>query len=487
MDISPAEAARLVLARRRLRTDFGAWCEHALAPLDQKPERHHRLMIRALQDVSDGTCDRLMMMLPPGSAKSTYASKLFPAHFLARYPKSLVIGASHVQGLADTFSGDVQRLIRENGPALGYGLANEAVDLWKTTKGGTYRAVGTGGSVTGRRASLVLWDDPMRGQADADSATIRNKTWDWFRSDLYTRLLPGARIVLVMTRWHADDPAGRLLEEMKAGGDQWRIISLPAIAEEHDELGRQPGEVLWPEWEDLAAINRKRKVLGERAFASLFQQRPTVQEGSIIKREWWQPHDTMPERPHAVVMSLDTAFTAKEANDASACTIWWLMPDGHHRSKILLRYAWRERMEFNELIGHIRATVAEERFCPRGVPLRLLIEAKATGLSVIQELRRRWPELVITPVVPNGDKVARTHAVTSLLEGGKVSAMSERGVFRPFAQMVIDECAEFPAGAHDDAHDTVTQALRHFRDGGLEFFAEDQPDDDTPFERQPLY
>ena len=473
--------------RRLIRKDMLAWCIEALAPLGQAPARHHRLLIRELQAIEDGTNDRLMVLMPPGSAKSTYASKLFPAHYLARHPQSLVIGASHVQSLADSFSGDVQRFIRDHERTLGYRLENEAAELWRTTKGGVYRAVGTGGSVTGRRADLIIWDDPLKGRIEADSPTIRANVWAWYRSDLYTRMKPGARVVLVLTRWHHDDPAGRLLSEMQTGGDKWRVLSLPAIAESNDELGRKPGEALWPEWEDLAALDRKRRVLGEREWASLFQQRPTVQEGAIIRRDWWRKHDAPVEKPEMVLMSLDTAYTSKEANDPSACTIWHLTADGHHRSKLLLRYAWRERMEFNELVRHILETAAEKRFCPVGVPLRVLVEAKASGLSVIQELRRRMPSLVVTPVAPLGDKVARAHAVSSLLEGGVVSAMSSDGEFRPFAQMVIDECAAFPQGANDDLVDSTTQALRWFRDGGLEFFAEDAPPLDEPAERRPLY
>ena len=188
-----------------------------------------------------------------------------------------------------------------------------------------------------------------------------------------------------------------------------------------------------------------------------------------------------------VLMSLDTAYTAKEANDPSACTIWHLQADGPHRSKLLLRYAWRERLEFNDLMRHVQDTARETRFCPVGVPMKILVEAKATGITLVQEMRRLAPDLVITPVVPKGDKPTRAHAVTPLLERGRVSAMSTGGVFRPFAQMVIDECAAFPAGVHDDLVDSTTQALRWFRDAGLEFFAEDEPPPERVTERQPLY
>lgn len=474
------------LRNLHLREDFGAWCEFALAPFGQAPARHHRLCIREAQAIADGANDRLILCMPPGSAKSTYLSDLFPAWYMARHPGAQVIGVSHGQDLADDFSRKVQARVRDHSDVLGYGLATEAADRWSTTNRGFYRSAGTGGSITGRRADLLIWDDPLTAK-QADSPKERQAAWDFYVREIVGRLKPNARIILILTRWSEDDPAGRMIADMMRGGRQWKVLSLPAIAESHDEMGRKPGDALWPEWEDAAALQQKRRDVGERNWAALFQQRPTAQEGAILKRNWWRTHDAIPERPEMVLMAVDTAYTAKEANDPSGCTIWHLQADGPHRSKLLLRYAWRERLEFNELVRHVLDTASETRFCPADVPLKILVEAKASGLSIVQEMRRLAPELVIQAVVPKGDKVARAHAVTSLLERGRVSAMSQDGAFRPFAQMVIDECAAFPQGAHDDLTDSVTMALRWFRDAGLEFFAEDAPPLDDPMERQPLY
>ncbi len=247
-----------------VRGGFTEWAVLALAAQGQVPARHHRVMIRELEAAAAGECDRLMLLLPPGSAKSTYASLLFPAWFLARHPGAHVIGASHTAGLAAGFGRGVRGLLLEHRARLGVGVdaLSRAAHRFGTTSGGTYYATGVRGPVTGRRADLVVIDDPVKGHAEADSRLQRDALWDWYRSDLLTRLRPGGRIVLVMTRWHPDDLGGRLL----AGAEAWRVVRLPAIAEAGDTMGRAPGEALWPEWEDLAALERKRLAMGDRAW-----------------------------------------------------------------------------------------------------------------------------------------------------------------------------------------------------------------------------
>jgi predicted phage terminase large subunit-like protein len=297
-----------------------------------------------------------------------------------------------------------------------------------------------------------------------------------------------------MTRWHEDDLAGRLLKDMQEGGDKWEIVNLPALAEAMDPLGREPGEPLWPQWEDAGALARKRRAVGEREWSALYQQRPTSDEGSILKRDWWLPWtDPVPRNPDMVLISIDTAFTEKDENDPSGCTVWNIVADPANifRSKILLRYAWRERLTFPDLVSHLIDTATHFRI--PGVPLRVLVEAKGPGLSVIQELRRRVPDLGVYQYVPKSDKVARAHSVTAMLEGGHVFGLARmegeppKSVFRPTVQMVIDESASFPVGFHDDLTDTVTQALRHIRDLGVELFSEDEPPADDYTQTEALY
>jgi predicted phage terminase large subunit-like protein len=481
-----------------VRADFGYWCEVFLAPLGQYPARHHRLLIEKLTAVSEGKIDRLMFLLPPGSAKSTYASVLFAAWWFCQHKRSTVIAASHTGDLAEHFSRQVRNLVEEHGVNLGWQLRadNKAVGSWSNSDGSQYFAVGIGGAVAGRRADLVIIDDPVRSQEAADSPRDREKVWSWYQSDLLTRLKPGGRIVVIQTRWHADDLGGRLLQAQKEmpGADKWEVISLPAIAGSGDALGRAPGEALWPEWEGVEALNRKRKNMSERTWSALFQQSPTTAEGAIIRRNMWRHWtDAAPRKPACIVIALDTAYTDKTQNDATGCAVFHLVdtdyfpertrpgepvPTPDMRSKCLLRFAWRERLAFPELITHILETV--EAFKLPGVPMRLLIEAKASGLSVIQEMRRLMPYLIIDEVVPKGDKVARAHSVTAMFEQGRVYAMArtetDGPAFRPWADMVIDECGAFPVGQHDDLVDATVMALRYFRDSGVEFFFEDGPE-----------
>ncbi len=297
-----------------VRANFLAWCKHALAPLGQRPAAHHRLLIRELEAVARGDVKRLMVCMPPGSAKSTYASDLFPAWFLTRGRVS-VIGASHTATLAESFSGRVQGRVREYGALLGYGLRNESRDRWATTNDCEYLAAGVGGPITGFRADLALLDDPVKSRQDADSETYRERTWAWYRADVYTRLKPGGRVVLIMTRWHEDDLGGRLLEAMAAGGEQWRVVKLPAVAGDNDPLNRAPGELLWnDDAYGYAALLAQAKatceaVGGMRDWSALYQQEPRPNEGALFQVGRIPVLDAAPASPSRLVRGWDLAAT----------------------------------------------------------------------------------------------------------------------------------------------------------------------------------
>jgi hypothetical protein len=255
-------------------------------------------LLDKLEKVSRGEIDRLAVFMPPGAAKSTYASILYAPWHLAQNPSANIIAASHTAELAEKWGRRVRNLIAEHSPVLGVGLApdSQAAGRWETDHGGEYFAAGVGGAIAGRRADLVVIDDPIRSREDADSETVRDKIWDWYKSDLYTRLKPGGRIVLIQTRWHEDDLAGRLLADMAAGGDHWEVISLPALAESDDPLGRTVGQPLWPEWEDSENLERKRRAVGARDWSALYQQRPAPEDGDYFKLEWLKPYDIAPDK-----------------------------------------------------------------------------------------------------------------------------------------------------------------------------------------------
>ena len=222
-----------------------------------------------------------MILMPPGSAKSTYASVLFPPWWFTQHPHSSVITASHSHGLAEYFSRRVRALIDERRNVLGFGVSQDhrAAGSWITTSGGEYHSVGVRGAITGRRADLVIIDDPVKSQAEAESGRHREHIWEWYKSDVTTRLKPGGKVVLIMTRWHPEDLGGQLLNQFAT---EWRVARLPALAERDDPLERPVGTPLWPEWESADALARKRDLIGERAWSALFQQNPLPSGGRLF-------------------------------------------------------------------------------------------------------------------------------------------------------------------------------------------------------------
>jgi hypothetical protein len=290
----------------------------------QTPARHHRLLLQHLERVAAGSIDRLLVLMPPGSAKSTYCSVLFPAWMFAQQANLDVIGASHGDELAKDFSGRIQDQIRRNPSVLGYGLRSENVASWRTTNGGNYRAAGVGGSITGRRSDLTVIDDPIKGAADAESQTVRDTAWNWYQAEVYTRQKPGSRIVIIQTRWHPDDLGGRLLEAAGAGGDQWTVLKLPALADSPDDpLGRPIGAALWPEWQDEAALERIRANVGEHVFGALFQQDPKPRGASFFNIDDLLVDGApvpMPTKCDAVFAVIDTAIKSGQQHNSTAVT-----------------------------------------------------------------------------------------------------------------------------------------------------------------------
>ena len=272
---------QILYSRGRIRCNLRDWAIEALREAGQRPAAHHLLLLAELEHLSNGPADRLLVLMPPGSAKSTYASVLFPAWWFTQHPQSSIITASHSSSLASHFSRRVRFLILTKSAYLGFSVAREqrSTEAWSTTNGGDYFSIGVRGAIVGRRADLIVVDDPVRSQADAESAQQRDYIWEWFKTDLTTRLRPSGKIVLIMTRWHPDDLAGQLLARARS---QWRVISLPALAEIDDPLRRPEGAPLWPEWEDRQALMRKRELIGERAWSALFQQDPHPAGGKLF-------------------------------------------------------------------------------------------------------------------------------------------------------------------------------------------------------------
>ena len=452
MSLQPTEMQQvLALAHQDLACyAMALWPQFELA-------RHHSLIVSRLEAIERGQESRLTVCIPPRHGKSLITSTIFPAWYLGRHPDHHVIFATYGQELSDDFGRRVRNLLTDPlhqaiFPNCRLSEDSAAAHRFATTRGGAYFAVGRGGPVTGRGAHLLIIDDPIKDYEEASSETIRRTLHEWFTSVAYTRLMPGGRIVLIQTRWHEDDLAGRLLREQR-GGERWELLSMPAIAESDDAF-RKEGEPLWPERFPLSQLEQIRAAIGSRAWASLYQQRPSAATGAVFKRNWWQFYrPPLHGQFNRVVQSWDTAFKKGAENDFSVCTTWAATDNGYY-----LFHLWRGRLEFPEL-KRLMASLAEQ-----WKPHAILIEDKASGQSLIQELKHSTV-LPIIPIKVDSDKLARAQAVTPLIEAGKVSLPESA----PWLNDFIDEMSSFPNGLHDDTVDSATQALNYLREHATDF------------------
>jgi predicted phage terminase large subunit-like protein len=441
--ISRSEAAKELLKRRSIRRNLIEWCRYC----GFEPAAHHRLLIDKLEQVTAGDIDRLAIFMPPGAAKSTYASILYAPWHLAQRPKDCVIAASHTQELAEKWGRRVRNLLGEHSLILGVGLASDsqAAGRWETASGGEYFAAGVGGAIAGRRADLVVIDDPVRSREDADSELIRDKTWDWYKSDLYTRLKPGGRIVLIQTRWHEDDLAGRLLADMAAGGDKWEVVSLPALAEADDPLGRIVGKPLWPEWESGEELERKRRAIGPRDWSALYQQRPAPEDGNYFKASWLKTYAVVPPLDTlAVYGASDYAVTA-DGGDYTVHIVVGVDPDGH----MYLLDLWRKQAASDEWVEAFCSLVKEWKPREWAEEQGQIKAGVGPFLERMQRERNAWVYRRDFPV--RADKAVRAQSIRGrmALDGLYVPANAA------WLSDLRSELLAFPAGKHDDIVDAL--------------------------------
>ena len=442
---------------KQARTDLGCYCAAMWAPFVLAP--HHRVILDTLEAVERAELDRVIIAMPPRHGKSTIVSALYPAWFLGKHPTGSIIAASYGQELASDFGRRVRnfasdRLHRQIFPDCVISDDSDSVHRFHTNLGGAYFAIGAGGPITGRGGDLVVVDDPIKNAEDARSATFRKSLCEWYQHVLYPRLEPGGRIVIVATRWHEADLCGWLLKEHADEG--WRVVSLPAVAESDDLLGRPEGAALWPERYPIETLSRIREAIGGSAWASLYQQRPTPEQGGIFRRDWFKP-STEGTEYRRVIFSLDTAFKAGASNDYSVIMVIGESATGYH-----LLHVVRERLEFPLLQSRAVALAAFWQ------PHAVLIEDAASGQSLIQALKAET-RLPILPVRPQGDKESRAHAVSPLVEAGRVYLPDSASWREDF----LDEVTSFPAAPHDDQVDALTQALGWLRGNGGHLTAAD--------------
>lgn len=422
------------------------------------PARHHRIICDAIQRVIEGTCKRLIINSPPGSAKSTYTSLLMPAFALGYHPKHKIIGCSHTQELADDFGRKVRGVLEtaEYSNVFQRTLLStdsRAADRWSTTTGGSYLAAGVGAGIAGYRGSILLIDDPYRTRADANSATVRNKVLDWFYNDAKTRLFPGGAIVLIQTRWHPEDLAGTLIQKSLDGsGDPYEVISFQAIYEDGpDPLGRQVGEPLWPEWQpldELLGIKRDMKPLD---WLSLYQQKPMDPEGNVVQRSWFGEYTYLnPEdlKKMIIVASWDTAGVVNEKADYTVGTIWAINMSGD----FYLLDMYRKQVDFTVLEKEVYA------FSKRWNANFVLIEDRGTGTSLLQKYKGMPINIVKISPAAIGDKEFRFDKASSTIESGKIMLPKTSSFVGDF----VAELLQFPFGKYRDICDSFSQVVNWY-------------------------
>jgi predicted phage terminase large subunit-like protein len=408
-----------------------------------EPASHHRVLIRELEAIASGHNDRLILTLPPGSAKSTYASVIFPPWYLASKPDACIIAASHTQELAERWGRRVRNLIAEHSAVLGYSLAADsaAAGRWENTKGGEYFAAGVSGAVTGRRADLVLIDDPIRGREDADSKLQRDKQWDWWVADVVTRLKPGAVAVIITTRWHEDDLVGRLLLEEPG---RWRVLNIPMEAESADDpLGRPIGARLWPEWFTAEMVEVAKR--DPRVWSALYQGRPAPDEGAYFKREWIVDVDLIPAKDRlSIYGGSDYAVTS----DGGDYTVHAVVGVDEYDDLYLLDL-WRKQASPDVWIDAWCDLV--KKWKPIGWAEEQGQIRAGIGPFLRKQARERQAYCHREVFPTRGDKAIRAQSIR-----GRMATVGLRvrkdALWRPD---LVDELLRFPVGVHDDQVDAL--------------------------------
>jgi predicted phage terminase large subunit-like protein len=433
-------AAELLL-RKQLRASLNAWAEFN----GYKPAAHHRLINEKLEAVAAGDISRLAIFMPPGSAKSTYTSVLFPPWLLSQNPKALILAASHTTELAERWGRRVRNIVSEHGLTLRVHLSedNQAANRWSIVEGGEYYAAGANVGIAGFRALFGIIDDPIRSRQDADSLLIRDRLWDWYLNDFRPRLVPGARQVLIQTRWHEDDLAGRCLQH-----EPWEVLSLPAFAKQDDPLGRAVDEPLWTDddygyGQQLLSL---RDTTPPRVWSALYQQAPAPDEGNFFKADWLKPCDIV---PHASTLRIYGGSDYAVSADSGDFTVHVVLGIDH-LNKMYLLDVWRRQATADVWIEGLCDLVQKYR------PLYWAEESGQikSGVGPFLEKRMMQRHLYVNreQFASRNDKSVRARSIQG--------RMALDGLFytrhAPWAADFMAEVLSFPAAKYDDQVDALS-------------------------------
>ena len=448
---------------------------------DYKVGKHHRILADKLMSLEDGSKDRVCVNIPPRHGKSQLVSIFYPAWFLGRNPNKKVMMVSHTTDLAVDFGRKVRNLIAsteytEIFPDVSLAVDSKSAGRWNTNFGGEYFACGIGSALAGRGADLLLVDDPHSEQDVINgNFSVFEKAYEWFTFGARTRLMPGGRVAIVQTRWHMDDLTGRVTNDMVKNelADQYEIVEFPALLDADDADGKPIMKPLWPEFFDLAALERTKASMPVFQWNSQYQQKPTAEEASIVKREWWGrwPHDQPPHVEY-IIMSLDAAAEKHNRADYTALTTWGVFfnedENAHH---LILLDSIKKRLEFPEL-----KQLSMDEYT-KWEPDAFIVEKKSAGTAIYQEMRRMGlPVQEYTPHRGTGDKLARLNSVADIIASGMAWVPSTR-----WADELVEEIAGFPFMSNDDLVDSTVMALLRFRQGGFIRLPTDEWEDDAPY------
>lgn len=426
-----------------------------------KLARHLHLIDRVITDAIIKPPHRALISCPPRHGKSEHLSKYLPAWFLGSFPDRRVILASYEADFAASWGRKARQVLEEYGDWFGVKVSgrSSAADRWdiEGREGGMMTA-GVGGPITGKGADLLIIDDPVKNAEEAGSKTYRDRAWDWWRSVAYTRLEPTGVAIVIQTRWHDDDLTGRIIKDSAAGGEAWRVVNLPALAESADQLGRKPGEALWPWRFDAPKLRTIERTLGSYLWSALYQQRPVPAEGALFKAPWlrhWcylgptiirKYPDGRREKANPdtfrVFITVDLATSLKTSADFTVIAVWG--DDG--KGNLYLLDMVRERMEGPDIVPCIKRLVAHWKAQYVG------IESTGYQLSTVQAARREG--LPVRELRRKADKVTRAIPATVRMESEQVWLPEHAS----WLADVTSELLQFPAGAHDDFVDVLADA-----------------------------